>query len=211
MGKYYAVRKGKNPGIYTEWSECSSNIIGFKGAEYKSFKTMEEAEEYMSRETKSYDDIDLSCLEAYAFTDGSFNSTTKVYGYGGFLIHRVYDEELDELKENKYILKGKDNDEEMASMRNVAGEILGSQAAMEKAISLGIDDLTILYDYYGIEMWATGEWERNKTGTKKYYEYYNSIKGKLNVHFVKVKGHTGIEGNDEADKLAKESVGIGLI
>ena len=69
MGKYYAVRKGKNPGIYTKWSECSSNIIGFKGAEYKSFKTMEEAEEYMSRETKSYDDIDLSCLEAYANCD----------------------------------------------------------------------------------------------------------------------------------------------
>ena len=47
MTKYYAVAKGHNPGIYTDWDTTSENIKCFPGAIYKSFKNMEEAEEYI--------------------------------------------------------------------------------------------------------------------------------------------------------------------
>lgn len=33
--KYYAVRKGYNPGIYTTWKECLGQVTGFKGATCK--------------------------------------------------------------------------------------------------------------------------------------------------------------------------------
>ena len=108
----------------------------------------------------------------------------------------------------KEVLQGSGSDEEMASMRNVAGEVLGSMAAIEKAVELGLAELTIYYDYMGIEMWATGVWKRNKKGTIAYYDYIQSIKDKITLHFVKVKGHSGVEGNEEADRLAKEAVGI---
>ena len=38
----------------------------------------------------------------------------------------------------------------------------------------------------------------------------NSVKGDISIRFIKVKGHSGIEGNEEADQLAKEAVGICL-
>ena len=48
MGKkFYAVKNGKTPGIYDTWDECKENVSGFPGAEYKSFKTLEEAKEFM--------------------------------------------------------------------------------------------------------------------------------------------------------------------
>jgi ribonuclease HI len=38
--KYYVVWKGRQPGIYTSWKECSAQVTGFAGAEYKSFESM---------------------------------------------------------------------------------------------------------------------------------------------------------------------------
>ena len=46
--KYYAVRKGLNPGIYNTWDECRKNVIGFSGAIYKSFTSLEEAKSFMN-------------------------------------------------------------------------------------------------------------------------------------------------------------------
>ena len=57
-------------------------------------------------------------------------------------------------------------------------------------------------------MWATGGWKRNKTGTIAYYDYMLQVRDKIRVTFIKVKGHSGVEGNEEADRLAKEAVGI---
>lgn len=46
--KYYAVKKGKVSGIYLNWNDCKAMVDGYPGAVYKSFKTIEEAENLLT-------------------------------------------------------------------------------------------------------------------------------------------------------------------
>lgn len=227
--KFYAVKVGSAPGIYLSWAEAEPLVKGFPGAKYKSFPTREEAEAFLNTGTgatittkskttsttpipatqTTFDFIESSDNQTnthteeyslpYAFVDGSFNPVTKVYGCGGFL----YD-----LDGKRHLIQDSSDDAEMATMRNVAGEILGSTLAIKKAIELGLKELTIYYDYEGIRHWAEGTWKRNKEGTIRYHKFVVSVKDKIKLNFIHVKAHTGIPGNEEADTLAKEAVGI---
>jgi len=42
--KFYAVRVGREPGVYDTWDECKEQTNGFKGAKFKSWPTRELAE-----------------------------------------------------------------------------------------------------------------------------------------------------------------------
>lgn len=47
MGKYYAVKVGKKPGIYETWDECQAQTNKYPGAIFKKFNTKQEAETFL--------------------------------------------------------------------------------------------------------------------------------------------------------------------
>lgn len=200
--KFYAVKVGRQPGIYRSWDECKSHVDGYAGAKYKSFKTEQEAVDFMEGQsvTKSTAAQKIELPKVYAFTDGSFNAATGVYGFGGFL---HYSEDEDDIE-----LRGHGSDVNWASSRNVAGEIGGAIAAMEKALELGLKELTIFYDYAGLENWPLRKWKTNKAISMAYVAAYDMASKSVDIHFQKVAAHTGIAGNEAADRMAKEEVGL---
>ncbi|BDR59869.1 ribonuclease H family protein [Lactobacillus xylocopicola] len=46
--KFYAVRKGRKPGVYRTWAAAKEQVEGFSGAEYKSFTKVTDATEYLN-------------------------------------------------------------------------------------------------------------------------------------------------------------------
>ena len=195
--KFYAVKKGKCVGIYNTWDECKSQVNGFSGAEYKSFLTMDEAKEYVYGKKEIVIRDESNLVEAYV--DGSYEHCIREYGSGVVILKNG---------EVKKTYSEKGNEESLVTMRNVAGEIEAAKLAMSYCLDNNIENLVLYFDYEGIEKWCTGVWKTNKTGTIDYKKYYDSIKDKLNVKFVKVKAHSGDKYNEEADKLAKKAIGL---
>lgn len=79
--KYYGVKAGKVPGIYTTWAECKQNTDGFKGAIFKSFLTKLEAQQFISDVKVVECKASRAETEYVIFTDGSCIDKKGGYGY----------------------------------------------------------------------------------------------------------------------------------
>ena len=206
MAKVYAVKQGRQTGIFDTWAECQEQIKGFSGAVYKSFTSREDAEKYLGigdgltqnylfeqpelsePVQKSSDFMDyLETDTCVAYVDGS-NTDSRV-GSGVVMIFGSATEK-----------------EEAVAVRNVAGEINSAMIAMHTAKMLGKRKVTIIYDYAGIEQWATGGWSAKTPLAQAYKRFYDNLS--IEVEFIKVKGHTGVEGNEMVDKVAKRMAGV---
>ena len=193
---FYAVKNGKNPGIYKTWDECRAQVEGFSGALYKGFTTRKEAERYLNGNSTPKEQ-DLKEADVTIYVDGSFDERSGVYGYGCVVIKK------DETVEKYY---GAGNNPESVKLRNVAGEMLAAMNAVRYAMQNGYKSVNICYDYSGIEMWATGEWKTNNELTMKYARAMQEWGEKISIMFQKVAAHTGVEYNEAVDQLAKFAV-----
>ncbi len=207
---FYAVRVGRNPGIYESWEECEAQVKKFPNSQYKGFKKLKEARAYMEQEpqqelknptvsipTEKKNTI-AKKYDAVFYVDGSYFAQYGVYGYGVVAI----------LKDGSTrVFSGAGNNDESKKLRNVAGEMLGALYATRWALNQQYSHIAIYYDYTGIEYWATGQWKTNTELTKRYAETMRDwTGGKMKVDFIKVKGHSGVQYNELADSLAKKAV-----
>lgn len=199
--KVYAVRKGRQAGLFYSWPACQEQIKGYSGAEYKSFITEKEASAYLEGGTALLPAIDMvkpAPDTMLAYVDGSYNTQTTEYSAGVVVLWQGKEITFSE----------KADDPELKSMRNVAGEIMGAQIAMQYAVAEGARTLVVYHDYEGVEKWCTKAWAAKQHGTQKYKAYYDKIAKQLDVRFVKVKAHSGDEYNEQADRLAKDALGL---
>lgn len=193
--KYYAVKAGRKTGIYETWDEAKAQVHGYKNAIYKSFKTEEEAEDYMNEVVHELGD-DLSG-KLLAYVDGSFSNIIKKYSAAAVY---VLDGEVIDKEATSY------DDDELLAIRNVAGEIKAAMMAIDYGIKHDYDEINIFYDYEGIRSWAMGYWKTNKEATKDYKKFFDAHKDKIKISFHKVEAHTGDRFNEMVDTLAKEAL-----
>ena len=196
--KFYAVKKGRNTGIFTTWEECKASVSRYSGAQYKSFPTLEEAREYLEGSQGpspgGSDQEEDSCT---AYVDGSFEESLGKYSFGCVLL----------TPEGEIVERcGSGSEPESLAIRNVAGEMLGAMYAVQWGINKRYSSIKICYDYMGIEKWAVGAWKTNNALTQKYAEFMKGRQSFIKISFQKVKAHSGNRYNEQADWLAKQAL-----
>ena len=201
MAKFYAVRKGVNPGVYKTWDECKAQVSGFPGAEYKSFPNEKDARAYLSGEDVKKHKFVMPTIPTngcLAFVDGSYDKNKNIYSYG---IALYIDGEV-----RTYCKAG--NIDYVAAMNNVAGELSGAMRACSLAKEFGKQEIIIVHDYEGIAKWVdeTNPWKANLRATQEYKAFIEKMRKHLKITFVWTKGHAGVEGNELVDKLAKTAI-----
>lgn len=197
--KYYAVRSGRQTGIFLTWEECRKQVTGYPGAAYKGFATRPEAEAFLTGGTPAQPAPAAAPEQtAVAYVDGSYLHATREFACGAVLYWQGEELHFSE----------KFSDPDLCDMRNVAGEIKGSETVIRWCLEHGVPAVEIHHDYEGVAKWCNGDWKANKPGTQAYRAFCRDAMEKLHITFVKVKGHSGDAGNDLADALARQALGI---
>ena len=88
--KVYAVRRGKVTGILESWDACKEAVDGYPGAEYKGFKTLEEARAYIGdcgrkaslQREKRPGGMGDPGGGLVAYVDGSYDHSLRRYAFG---------------------------------------------------------------------------------------------------------------------------------
>ena len=203
---FYAVHKGLKIGIYYNWSDCKIQINGFKGAIYKKFSNLEDAQYFLEHgnienttDNQVNDNIDFqSYIDVY--TDGSLIRKNGYIGCGyGIYIPKFNIRISTELYENKT--------NNRAELKAIIDTINLLKLKNESNIRIHTDSQYCILIY-------------GKTGIKfKEKQFKNVInkdlviealesKNNVNLLFNHVKAHTGTNddvhylGNDIADNLA---------
>ncbi len=193
--KIYAVKRGKKTGVFKTWEECRDSVEGYPKAEYKSFASVREAEDYLGSKKQLRSEGELP--EAgwlLAYVDGSYDDSLKKYAFG--CVFLLPDGHI-------YTQYGNGDNPQSLRHRNVTGEMLGAMYAVKTAMVNGFRGIEICYDYQGIEKWVTGEWRSKTELTQKYAEAMRDWSRGIEIRFRKVDAHTNVRYNELADRMAK--------
>jgi ribonuclease HI len=198
--KFYAVLKGRNPGIYTTWKETEAETKGFSGAVYKSFKTKNEAEDFIKTSTLTVKHEEAKTIsdKTIIYTDGSCED--KVCGFGVVILTPNH---------KKYTYYGKVPLSAFDNMKKQQYNDVAELYAIYAALTL-IDGDVILYTDCNyavvtltsyINVWIKNNTIKNRENSQLLLAIYDQMKNR-NVEFQHVNSHIGIKYNEECDKLA---------
>lgn len=186
--KVSVLNNGIPAGNINLYYSPKKDLYSFRTYELKDKSVLPELEKCWQQ--MSTGATDVTQTEYQIYVDGSF--LNDLVGYGLVI-----------LKNNQVVteLSGSVSDTFAQGTRNIAGELFAVEEAIGWCKQNGVREISIYYDYKGIEKWASGEWKAKIPLTRRYAEFVR--KSQINIYWHKIAGHTGNKWNERADELAK--------
>lgn len=185
VGKFYAVKVGRRPGIYSTWAECQKQILGFSGAKFKSFTSRKEAEEFI----RIKNEVEMP------------SSATTVYFDGGAKDGRAGGATYIPSKQIVYFQRAIP-DPITKKETNSRGELTGLILALTHT-----DGPLIVYgdNQYVLDV---GAGINNEKANLDLVDKVRQLVKNRNILWKWVKGHSGDPGNDVVDRYATKALNL---
>lgn len=215
VGKFYAVKNGRKTGIFTTWAECQKQVSGFPKAEFKSFISKQEADNWL-KEIKSSNENRRKSYSVIVYTDGGSRNHGNKKG--------------EHVKKNDkaawaYLIKYQgsiisDTDGEYGSTNNRM-EIMALKKALldlkqrelqNEKILVVLDSKYVLdaITKRWLQLWEKNGWKTSAGTGVKNKELWMEISRLLpefsNLDYQWTKGHANDEGNNLVDELLNKTM-----
>lgn len=218
MSYTYAVRCGRQTGLFSSWIETEKQVTGFSGAEHKKFLSKEEAQRWLDlkRQPINTDEEVIEpprkkhcpetprTVKTIVYCDGSClgNGTNKARG--GIGVWFGHDNERN-LSEPLAIEVDRPHTNQKAEL----------WAAIRTLQELGVNEPALIWtdSDYALKSatlwrhrWISRQWQVQLTNLSLHRQLSDLMDQHPLVEWRHVYGHKGVEGNEAADRLAKEAV-----
>ena len=218
--KFYAVRKGRKPGIYSTWSECEAQVKGFPKAEYKSFRQRTDAESYLQGNEVSNPQKKASSSAVQSgwkdpdillFTDGGSRN------HGNHAGDHVHADDKAAwaflIRRDGHNVRGTggeygatNNRMELMALKN-ALKVLGQRGWNREKINATLDSRYVLQAIQKnwLQSWKRNGWRKSSGETVANQELWQEIDRLLpyftQIKFIWTKGHADNKGNVIVDQM----------
>lgn len=228
--RFYAVARGRTIGVFHDWETCTLSIQNYPKAVFKSFQNYNEAVQYLRRHNVHQDtDLMVRDIERAQQQGGSKRAAEEAKKDSerpGKRQHREVDPipgEITVYTDGSCLGNGRNHDSVVAGAgawfgrddpRNVSCVVPGKQTnnraeiyAVFKALEqcAAQSRVAVLIDSRTAMQGIAKPPSKRKTN-QDLLKLVDQMAAKMAaVRYVKVKAHSGIEGNDMADQLAKQA------
>lgn len=228
--KYYVVKVGNKPGIYTDWASCKSQVDGYPGAVYKSFKTKEEAEAWLgagvsiriqsqapqrsSGRVKMEPGLLLQEIAAAPAPESEFQAEYVIYTDGSCLVNPggpggwaavLFHQASGQMKE---ISGG--HPETTNNRMELTAALKGLSCLPRPARVLLYTDSQYLknaFTKHWLASWKKRSWRKadgNPVLNQDLWQLLDQQVSRHQIRFAWVKGHNGNTYNERCDELARQ-------
>lgn len=193
--KYYAVAKGHHTGIYTSWAAAQQELSGFSAPIFQRCFSYDEALDFIQAYEQSINAELKRLAQPFDANITTAGLQSPMHNYANVLYTAYCIKPVNDAFPEEVTTCQRFNLHNHTRNRSAA-ELYAVLAAVEKAISLGMKSIRVIYSFNGVKEFAERNWWANERINQNYQSKINQLSQRINIQFV--------ESTDFDAKLAKD-------
>lgn len=203
----YAVRRGRQRGLFASWSECQQQVRGFSGAEFRKFADRQRGQEWLDG-TKPLEEENPKKRKFVVYCDGACRNNGSTVKKARASIGVWFGSDTDERNVSRVLppeMRHTNQTAELFAAITTLKAVPADEPVTIRTDSIyTINSATLWRERWIREKWSSQLKLTNSALLRQLSDLLDARK--VPVEWQHVRGHKGEPGNEAADRLANEAL-----